>query len=201
MTHKNKILIVDDEPMNVALLEAMLPVEKYDILRAYNGLEAVEKASNFFPDIILLDIMMPKMNGYQVTRKLKNDQLTHHIPIVLVTALNGVKDKVKGLEVGADDFLSKPLDRTELTARVNSLLKVKAYHDHLLNYQKELEVEVARRTEKLATELVKRKQTEAQLIQAQKMEAIGTLAGGIAHDFNNILASIMGYAELAILDV
>jgi CheY-like chemotaxis protein len=201
MTPKNKILIVDDEPMNVALLEAMLPVEKYDILRAYNGLEAVEKATNFLPDIILLDIMMPEMNGYQVTRKLKNDQLTHHIPIVLVTALNGVKDKVKGLEVGADDFLSKPLDRTELTARVNSLLKVKAYHDHLLNYQKELEVEVARRTEKLAAELVKRKQTEAQLIQAQKMEAIGTLAGGIAHDFNNILASIMGYAELAILDV
>ena len=201
MTHKSKILIVDDEPMNVALLEAMLPVEKYDVLRAYNGLEAVEKATTLLPDIILLDIMMPEMNGYQVTRKLKSDSLTHHIPIVLVTALNGVKDKVKGLEVGADDFLSKPLDRTELTARVNSLIKVKAYHDHLLNYQKELEIEVARRTEKLEKELVKRKQTEAQLIQAQKMEAIGTLAGGIAHDFNNILASIMGYAELAILDV
>jgi signal transduction histidine kinase len=179
----------------------MLPSEKYDILRAYNGSEALKKAAKLLPDLILLDIMMPGLDGYQVTHKLKDDTHTRHIPIVLVTALNGLEDKVKGLEMGADDFLSKPLDKTELTARVNSLLKVKAYHDHLLHYQKELEAEVARRTEKLELELIKRQKAEAQLIQAQKMEAIGTLAGGIAHDFNNILASIMGYSELAILEI
>ena len=144
-----KILVVDDEDMDRRLMEVMLIPLGYDVILARNGEEALEKAWETSPDVILLDIMMPRMDGFEVTKRLKDDEKTKIIPIVMVTALGGVEDRVKALEVGADDFLRKPVERIELRARVQSLLKVKAYHDHMRNYQKELEAEVARRTEQL----------------------------------------------------
>ena len=131
MTHKPKILIVDDDPLNVKLTAAKLPGDSYETLRAYNGQEALEKTDKYSPDIILLDIMMPGLDGYAVTRKLKNNPDTRDIPVILITALDGTDDKVKGLEAGADEFLNKPVNTAELTARVRSFLRLKQYQDQL----------------------------------------------------------------------
>jgi putative two-component system response regulator len=145
----NKVLIVDDEEKNLRLLEALLAPLSLDIILARDGKEALEKARSGHPDLILLDIQMPKLNGLEVVKILKNDKKTSIIPIVMVTAFNEVEDRVKALEAGADDFLSKPVEKTELRARVISSLKVKAYNDLMINYQKTLESEVNQRTAEL----------------------------------------------------
>lgn len=149
MEEKKKILVVDDEKRNLRLMEAMLIPLGHEVSLASDGEAALGMVKNISPDLILLDIMMPKMDGFEVAKRLKADDETRTIPIVMVTSLRETEDRVKALEAGADDFLSKPVDKTELRARVNSLLKVKAYNDHMRNYQKELEAEVAKRTEEL----------------------------------------------------
>jgi len=141
-----KILVVDDEPINRRVMEAMLVPMGHTVALAADGKEALKKAAEVSPDLILLDVMMPGMDGFEVTRLLKDDPAYRDIPVVIVTALREVEDRVQALEAGADDFLTKPVDKSELRARVRSLLKVKAYHDHMLNYQRELEREVAART-------------------------------------------------------
>jgi len=149
MDEKSRVLVVDDEDRIRRLMEAYLTPLGYEVIFAENGEEALEKVREKPPDVILLDIMMPKMDGFETARRLKENEETKIIPIVMVTALKEVEDRVKALEVGADDFLSKPIDKTELKARLHSLLKVKAYNDHMRNYQQELESEVAKRTEDL----------------------------------------------------
>ncbi len=134
---KNRILVVDDEPFNVELLEGMLSKD-YEIVRAYDGNEALLRVEKALPDLILLDIMMPEMSGYEVCRKLKSEEKTMHIPIVMVTALKEVENRIKALEANADDFLSKPVDMYELSARVKSLLKIKQYYDSLMEEREKL---------------------------------------------------------------
>ncbi|UCF90319.1 MAG: response regulator [Desulfobacterales bacterium] len=131
--HKNRILIVDDEPLNVKLLEAKLTADKYEFSRAFNGEQALEKAEVESPDLILLDIMMPDLYGFEVTRRLKANSATRDIPIILVTALEASDYKVVGHEAGADEFLNKPVKTAELQARVRSLLHLKEYQDELKN--------------------------------------------------------------------
>ena len=149
MKDKPVILVVDDQPQNIELLEAHLVPQGYEIVKAANGEEALGKLSGNQIDLILLDVMMPGMDGFEVTRRVRQDNTHRLLPIILVTALRETEDRVKGIEAGCDDFISKPVDKMELLARVRSLLKVKAYNDLMSNYRKELESEVTRRTEEL----------------------------------------------------
>ena len=124
-----RILVVDDILPNVKLLEAKLKNEYYNVLCAYSGAEALEIIKNEKPDMVLLDVMMPEMDGFEVCRRIKNDPETEHIPVVMVTALTDAADRVNGLEAGADDFLTKPLDDVALMARVRSLIRLKMTMD------------------------------------------------------------------------
>ncbi len=126
-----RILVVDDVEPNVRLLEAKLTIEYYDVLTCQDGATALILAHDEQPDIILLDVMMPGMDGFETCRRLKADPVTKHIPVVLVTALDGREDKIKGLDAGADDFLTKPLDDVVLFARVKSLTRLKLVMDEL----------------------------------------------------------------------
>ncbi|MBI1199160.1 MAG: PleD family two-component system response regulator [Phenylobacterium sp.] len=126
-----RILVVDDIESNVRLLEAKLSAEYYEVLTAYDGPTALAIAASEQPDIVLLDVMMPGMDGFSVCRRLKDDPETRHIPVVLVTALDGRADRVAGLEAGADDFLTKPIDDVMLFARVRSLTRLKSVIDEL----------------------------------------------------------------------
>lgn len=115
--NKLKILIVDDEPMNIELMEEYL-IDDYVTLTASNSKEAIEIAQKHNPDLILLDIMMPGMNGYEVCTILKSQPQTQFTPIVMVTALSDIVERIKGIEVGADDFLTKPVNQLEMMTRV-----------------------------------------------------------------------------------
>ena len=126
-----RILVVDDVEANVRLLEAKLTIEYYDVLTCTDGATALSLAEAEQPDIILLDVMMPGMDGFETCRRLKADPSTKHIPVVLVTALDGRQDRIKGLEAGADDFVTKPLDDVVLFARVKSLVRLKLVMDEL----------------------------------------------------------------------
>lgn len=126
-----RILVVDDVEANVRLLEAKLTLEYYDVMTCADGASAIRLAAEEQPDIILLDVMMPGMDGFETCRRIKADPNTRHIPVVLVTALDGRDDKIRGLEAGADDFLTKPLDDVVLFARVRSLTRLKLVMDEL----------------------------------------------------------------------
>jgi two-component system cell cycle response regulator len=124
-----RILVVDDILPNVKLLEAKLSAEYYDVITALNGEDALKRAREESPDMVLLDVMMPGMDGFEVCRRLKADAVTAHIPVVMVTALTDSEDRVRGLENGADDFLSKPVNDVALIARVRSLVRLKMASD------------------------------------------------------------------------
>ena len=135
-----KILVVDDEPVNIELISGYLERD-YEIIPAYSGKEAIEKVGLEKPDVVLLDIMMPQMSGYEVCEKIKKEGSTRSIPVVMVTALSELEDKIKAIEAGADDFLTKPINSLELKTRVRSLLKGKYYYDQLVRNKEQMEAQ------------------------------------------------------------
>lgn len=126
-----RVLIVDDIPTNVRLLEARLTAEYFEVLTATSGPEALAICARQDVDIVLLDVMMPDMDGFEVCRRLKASSRTHHVPVLMITALDQPSDRVQGLDAGADDFLTKPVDDTQLMARVKSLARLKSLTDEL----------------------------------------------------------------------
>ena len=172
METKPLILVVDDEPANVMLLEAYLVPQGYDVVKALNGEQALEIAQSRRIDLVLLDVMMPGLDGFEVTRRLKNNEATRLTPIVLVTSLKDTSDRIKGLEAGCDDFMSKPFDKNELMARVKTSLKIKFLQDQIQDDYKKLQ-------------------------ELEKMK--DNLTHMIVHDLNNPLAVVSLKLELIAL--
>jgi signal transduction histidine kinase len=174
------ILIVDDEEKNIKLLKTMLISENYQVFGALSGVEALKMVGDLSPDLILLDVLMPQMGGLEVCMELKQAEKTRMIPIVIITALSEKEHRIRAMEAGADDFLSKPVDRTELLVRIKSLLRLKSYHDDLLDSYKE----IAEKSEKL-----------------QELERIKEgLTHMIVHDLNNPLMVISMALESLLMD-
>jgi putative two-component system response regulator len=146
MNKSKKILIADDQLLNILVLEELCKGLGHDTVKARNGREAVELASTERPDCILMDVVMPEMDGLQATEQLKKDKDTAHIPVIIITGLDSRKDRLAGIAIGADDFLTKPIDDEELALRLRNNLRNKDFHDFLAEHKELLEKQVAERT-------------------------------------------------------
>lgn len=173
---KSTILIVDDQPANLSILFDYLDKHKGRIFLAQNGQKALELAESKKPDIIVLDIIMPGMDGYEVCKKLKSQENTGEIPVIFMSALTETEHIVKGFEAGGVDYIIKPVRYQEAIARISTHLKIRS-----------MEME--------------RRQMDMRLRSAEKFESLGVMAGGIAHNFNNMLSKTLGYAELTLMSL
>ena len=172
MPDQRRILVVDDDDAFRRIMRICLEELGHEILEATNGQEAVQAATKDAPDLILMDRLMPRMDGLQATEALRRHEATKDVPIVIISAVATMRARVEVLEAGADDSLAKPFHLAELTARVTSLLNAKSYHDHMRRYQRELEAEVEARTEdlRLAAEEIRRTSVETVLRLARSAE-------------------------------
>jgi signal transduction histidine kinase len=169
------VLVADDEPDMRRFLKSELS-DDYDVLEAADGVQALEKAQHFLPDIILLDMMMPEMDGLEVCRELRQRDITVNIPVILLTARADEETKFDALGMGANDFLAKPFSSTELQARIKNLIE--SHH-----YQRKL----SKQNKALTTAIEQIKDTEMQLVQSEKLASLGRLSAGIIHEINNPL--------------
>ncbi|ADK82281.1 response regulator transcription factor [Sediminispirochaeta smaragdinae] len=183
MEERTKILIVDDEPINLDFFDVMLSKLGFEIGRAEDGEEALEQIKSFNPDLIILDNVMPKMSGWQVTRIVKQDPLFekyHDIPIIMFSAMDDVKDKIEGFELGVEDYITKPFNFSEVLARIRAVLRGKELYQQILHREKELAVSIDLRS-------------RFDSFADQAKESLGTLLSDCEHVKANDENAITGY--------
>lgn len=184
--HKKNILVVDDTPDNLRLLSAMLTAQGFEVRKALNGKMALTACQMVLPDVILLDINMPDMDGYQVCQQLKADEKTSEVPVIFISALDDVVDKVKAFDVGGVDYIAKPFHGAEVVLRIENQINLRL-----------LQVKLQEKNFLLQQALDNLKAAQVQQIQNEKMVALGQLVAGIAHEINNPISFIYGNLQYA----
>ena len=191
-------MIVDDRPDNLRLLSQILASEGYKVRKVLDGNHALDAAQLDPPDLILLDIMMPEMDGYEVCRRLKGDERTQTIPVLFLSALDVLEDKIKAFSVGGVDYITKPFQKEEVVARVSAHLQIQALTQALKSQNTALTEEIEQRKvieADLKKALQDLKNAQEQIISREKLASLGTLATGIAHELRNPLNFVNNYAE------
>lgn len=188
----DKLLIVDDRPTNLRILSDVLAQAGYETRTATDARQAWQAIEDDMPDLVLLDVRMPDVDGYEVCRQIKENPGTHEIPVIFMSALDDLQDKMKGFSAGGVDYVTKPFQVEEMLARIETHLALRSMQRQLAEQNALLEEQIEERR-RAEAEL---QAAQQQLIQQERMAAVGQLAAGLAHDYNNMMASILLYSDI-----